>query len=216
MRKILVLALIVGLVASAMGMTAIAAKKKRKPKPVKTVLYLHGPTPVVGEDDAADYLANGTIPSLTPAAPTEQVPKSRTYAVERGNDQCSGNPVFFPTWQGPLAGTMVGDAKLTVFTASPGGQLTARLWVDVDAGSLACNETYIPPAKEVTVDVPAGQNQVTAVFKKLKLKAQGLVMIEILTRQPQAHGSRVLYDATAQNSRFEFDCIPAKRSKKCA
>lgn len=207
MKKLLFVALSAALVGGALAAPASGAKAK----PVKTSLYLHGAYPA-GEGDGADWIANSTPPmSMDPTEPSAAEPKSMGYSGAAFNDQCSGLPLVFPTWVGNLQGTIVGDAHLKAhFVAAP-ATITARIWVDTPVFS--CNESFVPPAQEVQVEIPAGHNEVDIVFKGLRLKATANVMIELLSQSPAAQG-RVLYDSADMASVLQFKCIPA-RGKSC-
>lgn len=208
MKRAVVLALVSGLIFVAV----LAPASAGKPKPVKTTLYLHGNAPVGEGAEGALYLADSQQMTLDTTAPTAPVPKSYNFNNRGGNDQCSGNPVFFPTWTGTLGGTIVGDVKWTAHFVSPPSQVIARIWTDTPIAS--CNEGYIPPAQEVTVDIPAGNNSVEIVFKKLKLKAASSIMVELLQGSPSKQG-RVLYDGAGFESALTFSCIP-QSGKSCA
>ena len=209
MKKTAALALITGLISASLLAPAGAAK----PKPVKTTLYLHGNTPVGEGAEAAVNISESLVMTLDATAPTDPAPKSYNFNNPVGNDQCSGNSTFFPTWSGALAGTIVGDVKWTAHFAAPPSQVVARIWTDTPISS--CNEGYIPPAQEVVVDIPAGQNAVDIVFKKMKLKAGYNIMVELLQRSATQQG-RVLYDAVGFESALTFNCIPAAGAKTCA
>lgn len=209
MKKTAALALITGLI----SVSVLAPAGAAKPKPVKTTLYLHGNTPVGEGGEGAVNIAESLQMTMNTTAPTDAAPKSYNYNNPVGNDQCSGNSTFFPTWSGDLAGTIVGDVKWTAHFAAPPSQVIARIWTDTTISS--CNESYIPPAKEVIVDVPAGHNAVDIVFKKMKLKAGYNIMVELLQRTATRQG-RVFYDAVGYESALTFDCIPAGGAKTCA
>lgn len=169
-------------------------------KAKKVTLYLHGVHPL-GEMDGADWLANGTPPmQMTKDEPTEQFPRSMTFGTPGLNSQCSGLPLGFPTWVGSLSGKITGDATLTIHSVSTAQIITARLWVNTPVFS--CNDAYIPPNSEVTAEVPAGQNEIEIKFPKLRLKAEGLIMIELLGT-PRG---RVLYDSPSAASALTFNC----------
>lgn len=210
MRKILVLVLALGLVAGALSVPA-SAKKKKKPKAVATTLYLHGDAPIGEGLQGILNITDGLVMSLDENEPTEQLPKSYNFNMPVGNDQCSGNSTFFPTWVGDLQGKIVGDATWTVHFVSPPSRVIARIWTDTPISS--CNDSYIEPAQEVLVELPAGQNEVEIIFEDLNLPAHATIMLELLQRGATAQG-RVLYDAEGFESRIEFGCIPA-RGKSC-
>lgn len=205
MRRVAVVTLMLILVAGALA-PAEAAKK-----PVKTTLYLHGNYPL-GEMDGIDWFANGTPPMAMDARePSEEIPKSMVMNVPGLNTQCTGLPLGFPTWLGNMNGTIVGDAVLTLNVVTSPILLTARLWVDTPV--FLCNDGYVQPNSEVTVEVPPGSNVVEVKFPKLRLRAQSLVMIEILgLGVPRG---RVFYDATGFASALSFRCIPGSGSR-CA
>jgi hypothetical protein len=207
MRKIVLSCLAVALVAGALAAPA-AAKKKQKP--VETTLFLHS-VQVVGDVDGAFNLVEDQVAKMDANEPTSPVSASRGFSAPVGNDQCSGNPVFFPTWVGDLQGKIVGDATLTAHFASVPTKILARIWSDTPVSS--CNESFIPAASEVEVAIPAGQNSVDIVFPKLNLPAQATIMVELLTRTASAQG-RVLYDSTTHPSALTFKCIPAS-GKTC-
>lgn len=168
--------------------------------PKKVTLYLHGAHPL-GEMDGADWFANGTPPmSMSKDKPTEQVPRHMTLGTPGLNTNCSGLPLGFPTWVGNISGTITGDAILTINTVSAAQNITARLWVNTPVFS--CNDAYIAPNSEVLVQIPAGQNEVKVKFPKLKLKAAGLIMIE-LVGTPRG---RVLYDSPSAASALTINC----------
>jgi hypothetical protein len=208
MRKVVSLACLAILATVALSPGAGA----RAAKPVKTSLYLHGYTPF-GELDGADWFANGTPPmQMDKKKPTESAPKSMRLGTPGLNTSCTGLPLGFPTWVGNLSGTIVGDAKLTLHTASTPSNVTARIWVDTPVFS--CNEAYIEPAAEVIAEVPAGHGHFHVVFKDLKLEAGSTVMIELIGTGVHSNG-RVLYDTPDLASVLQFKCIPA-RGKSCA
>ena len=197
----------------AVAMSSLAAPAAVAKKPVQTTLYLHGNAPIGDGAEGLVNIAESLNMTLDTTKPTDAVPKSYGFTNPVGNDECSGNSTFFPTWVGNLNGTIVGDAKWTAhFVAPNASQVIARIWVDTPISS--CNESYIPPAQELIVDVPAGHNEVDIVFKKLKLKAQGTIMLELLQRTAGKQG-RVLYDAADYASSITFKCIPAS-GKNCA
>ncbi|MDQ3957670.1 MAG: hypothetical protein M3273_05035 [Actinomycetota bacterium] len=212
MKKFVIVGLAAGLVAASLAGPAVA---KKKPKPVPVTMYMHGAQPL-GEIDGAQWAADGfgakSYTTLDTTEPSGAQPKSQFYGNPALNDQCSGLPLGFPTFTGDFAGTIVGDAKLTIHTAGAPGKIIARIWGDVGAFT-ACNDAYIPPTSEIEVDVPAGQGEVEAVFPGLNLKASTMILIEILTPSgTDAAGrpvGRLLYDSTATPSRIEFSCIPA-------
>ena len=179
MRKPLAIALTAGLIATALGAPAFAAKK---PKAVKTTLYLHGSN-AAGEVDNYFLVAPGTYMSMDSSEPAGAEPKSKQLTNYGGgpNEQCAGND-FFPVWVGDLSGTVTGDVKVTFHTiSSPGGTVDVRIWPDV-ASQMCTQETlgafdYPEPAGEVRVDLPPGPGTVEAVIEGAKFKAGSLNVI---------------------------------------
>lgn len=198
MRKLAAI-LTVTVLAGSVAVTPATAAGKAK----KVTLFLHGYSPL-GEIDGVDWFANGAPPmAMNKDKPTEQIARSMVFGVPGLNTQCSGLPLGFPTWVGDFSGTITGDAILTINTISAPLNLTARLWVD--APVFSCNEGYIPPNSEVIVQVPAGQSEVKIKFPKLKLKAQGLIMVELVgSGVPRG---RVLYDSSSAPSALTFNCV---------
>ena len=212
MKKLLVLALVGGLMASALVSPAGAAK----PKPVKTTLYMHGNNPV-GESEFVTFVANSTIMTMDANAPATGAPKSQSYFFS-GNEDCAGNPLF-PSWDGKMAGTIVGDLKLYANTLAAPSQATVRIWVDIPysscTSSTAGTDAFQPPVAEQVIDIPEGLNEVEVVFEKLKLPVAANIVVEIHQSSPANQG-RVLYDSAEFPTRIEFDCIPPKGAKTCA
>lgn len=207
MKKLIVTALVVGLVASVAVTPAMAGKKKKSGKPVATTLYFHGTKPL-GEIDGAEWftaLGGPPLTTLTVDEPVDAFPKSQALGNPALNTKCTGLPLGFPTFQGNLDGTIVGDAKITATFATPPGKVTARIWADVP--NFSCNDGYIEPASEVVVDLPAGENEVEIVFPGLKLKAGYWILVELLGAGATYPG-RLLYDSPSAATRIEFNCIP--------
>jgi hypothetical protein len=210
MRRVLIALLVTGLAAGLLAAPA-AARKKKKPKPVQTTMYMHGTAPL-GEVDGVQWFADNTnYTTMDGVEPTDPAPKSMNFFSPALNDQCTGLPLAFPTFVGDLQGTIKGDAKLALHFASAPGTVTARIWADIAPFS-QCNDAYVAPASEVQFDVPAGQNEVEVVFEKLNLKATSFIMVEILVPSGPAYGGqigRLLYDSTATPTSIEFGCVPA-------
>ena len=218
MKRALTVVVALSLVGGLIAAPASAKKKKKKAKPVATTYYMHGPT-TVGEVDGANWFSNlGAAPSpftMDETEPTDPVPDSMTFTNPALNDQCTGLPAAFPSFQGNLAGTIKGDATLTAHFASAPGTIKARIWADVPMFS--CNDAYIEPASEVDVELPSGQGEVEIVFPDLNLKAVTGISVEILAPSGTDWGGqvgRLLYDSPAALTRLEFNCIPAS-GKSC-
>jgi hypothetical protein len=217
MKKLFVIALLVGLVASAIGTPAIAAKKKKKP--IKMTYYLHG-NDVVGET----YLnAEQTYMKMDSSKPTGSEPKSIfvTNYVVGPNTACSGNGLL-PTWQGLVAGSMTGTLTVTLHTVStPATKLKVEVFPDgtggCDGGALG-NSGYVPPAAVSSVDVAPGPAETKVVFKNVKFKTLGHMLLQLsIDPAPLPTGPqqvRVLYDTADFASSVAFSCTP--KGKKCA
>lgn len=216
MRKALVLALTAGLVATALAVPAVAAKK---PKPVKTTLYLHGEQ-VVGETENFAIVAPGTYFSMDSNEPTGPEPKSKQLLnyVRGPNTQCAGNDLF-PVWLGDVSGTITGDIKVTFHSISSPGAVDVQVWPDV-ASQLCTNDLtgaaeYPEPAGSVRVSLPPGPGTVEAVIEGVKFKAGSKLMLQLTPVVESPYFGRVLYDSTSFASSIEFNCIPAKGAKSC-
>ena len=216
MKKLIGIALALGLIAGSFGSTTAGAAVR---KPVKTTLYLHGVNQA-GELDGAQWFADGAPPTspmtLTTKKPGAGQPKSMNYFSPALNDQCSGLPVAFPTFTGNLKGTIVGKPVLKAHFLSAPADVTFRLWTDTPVFS--CNDGYIPPASEKVVSVPGGHSTVKVVFDKLRLRARQMIMIEVLAPSGtdyRGQVGRLLYDSKDMASSLTFKCIPA-RGNKCA
>lgn len=225
MRKLVALALTLGLVAGALATPALAGKKKKRAKPVPTTLFMHGKE-TIGEAESTPNVADQYL-SLDAVEPKDGEPKSHGIlnGVVTPNQQCAGN-TYFAVFVGPLSGQVVGDVTVTLHTLStPAARLDVRIWPDVS--SLLCTSTvsgttqYPEPAGEITVDLPPGQGVVAAKIEGVKFNAVNSVMVQISphTEVPGANvyrpfAARVLYDSTGAPSSVAFDCLPAK-GKSC-
>ena len=214
MKRSVGVVLMLCLVMGALVVTPAEAKKKKKAK-VPVTLFFHGREPV-GELELEDGIS-GLYRSMDTKEPTEPAPKSMGLvavgAAGNGtpNPQCAGNPLF-PVWQGDVSGTIVGDVKVSLDAASlPVTKIDVRLWGIVPPfGSCDSQgvEAYVPPAAEVRVDAPPGAGTIEAVFKGVRFKADGKLMIQFTPVLDGATATRVLYDSTATTSQIEFTCIP--------
>lgn len=216
MKKLLTLALVLGLLSAAVGSPAVAAKKKAKP--VETTLYAHGDLPVGDMAEWVEGISGGSHQMMDTTEPVSGPPKSHSYSLPIGNPQCTGNELF-PSWEGIVNGTIVGDLKLYANTIALPSKVTARVWVDVPFGSCTSTaagvDNFVEPIAEQEVDVPPGSNEVEIVFEKLKVTAKMNVIVELHTNMPTNQG-RVLYDSSDFPTRVVFACIPPKGEKACA
>lgn len=208
MRRSLVIGLVIAL---AVGALALPAQAK-KAKPVSTTLYLHGTTPVGDYAEFANYANTMSAMPMDTTKPTSPYPKSMSFSVPVGNDQCTGNPLF-PSWEGTgISGKIVGDVTLDAHFASPPSSATARVWVDTPfsscTSSTAGTDAYVEPLQSVDFDVPAGSNEVKIVFKKLNVPVTANIVVEVLQTSPAKQG-RILYDGSGFESNLTFNCIPA-------
>jgi hypothetical protein len=226
-KKAILIALVLGLVAGTLSAPAVAGKKKKKKvKPVATTLFFHGDSQV-GEEDSFPNVNDAYLKmDATEPASSDMKSKQIFNGVGTPNHMCAGN-TFFPVWIGEISGTVVGDMKVRFHTVGTPGQVLVRLWPD--QFSQACTSAasgttdYVEPVAEVVVDLPPGQGEVEAVLEKLNFKASMGLMVQIspaFTPVAADRGvmapffSRVLYDSTDYPSAIEFNCVPAK-GKSC-
>lgn len=225
-KKLLILGLAVGLVASSFVAPAAAGKKK-KAKPVATTLFLHG-TERFGETESFSFVADAYL-KLDAQAPkgTETKSKGITNYGIGPNTRCAGNTLF-PSYVGNFAGTVAGDMKVTLHTtATPGAAVDIRVWPDVN--SLMCDsattDEYPEPAASVTVPLPAGQGSVEAVLEDVNFTATGTLMFQVSPATVDVAGTprplppfvgRLLYDSEAAASSISFSCTPPVGKNTCA
>jgi len=209
MKRFIGIFLVLGLIAGSVA-TAEAARKK----PVKTTLYMHGTQPT-GEAQLVDFVQSVQGMTMTATEPSVGAPKSQFFGHPAGNEECAGNP-FYPSWDGRLTGTIVGDLKVTVHFISPPASFSARLWEDVPFSSCTSSNTgadaFVPPVSETTVEVPAGANEVAFNFENVKIAVLANLVVQMHTTTPSP--GRLLYDSPEFATRIEFKCIP-KNGKTC-
>lgn len=199
------------------GVLAAPATAK-KPAPVATTLYMHGHMPVGDGLELVNGVQNSTNMKMDATEPAAGAPKSMSYSLAAGNEQCVGNDLF-PSWDGLVAGKLASDVKMTAHFAAAPSTVTARIWLDVPFGACTSSNTgaadYQEPTAMVEVDIPAGHNEVVIDFPGLKGKKVGAMMVvQLHTNAPDSQG-RVLYDSADMATRIEFACIPAKGSTSC-
>lgn len=216
MKKVLVPALVVVLLVAALSATAVAGKKKKKPapKPVPVTLYFHG-TETLGEADMANNLPTGALLPMDTTEPSGSQSKSFPILdlVATPNESCSGSAAF-PSWSGMLSGRVTGDVKVTFNTVASVGSVDVELFVD--AGPFSCNDTYIEPVAETTVDLPAGGGTVEAVIEGVDFPVGAMLNVMINPRNLDAPAAgRVLYDSTGDASRIELTCTPNAGATTC-
>jgi hypothetical protein len=198
-KKILSLAIALGLVGGAL---ALPAGAKKKPKPVAQTLYMEGVSPFGEQDQEAD----GFYLKLQKDPGSGEKTMGFFNAVASPNTNCGGNSLM-PVFVGPVAGHIVGDVKVSFPVAStPANKAEVRIWPDLAAQ--ACNEAYVEPAGMVVVDLPAGPGNVEAVIEGVDFTSQGVMMVQItpILGAPPGY-ARATYGTEA--SKVEFTCIPA-------
>lgn len=209
-RKLVIVGLIGGLLATTVVMPAHA--KKKKAKPVAHTLYMEGTTPF-GEMEMANVpvARPGGYLQLIPEAGTGEKSMMIPNYVGGPNSECAGNSLM-PVFIGEVTGTVVGDMKITFPAMATGGSVELRVWPDITAQ--ACNDSYIPPAGSVQIDLPSGEGTVEATIEGLKFTPQATMMVQItsLPAAPPSYG-RAFYGTEA--STIEFSCVPAKGSTSC-
>lgn len=206
-KKLLVAALLAGLLTANLAAPVEAAKKK-KVKPVATTLFMEGDSKF-GEED---QLANGTYLKLQTTQGSGEKTAGVPNYVGGPNTKCAGNSLV-PVFVGGLVGRVVGDMKVTFkMNSTPASKVEVRVWPDLAAQ--ACNESYVEPAGAVIVDAPAGQGTVEAVIEGLDFESIGGLMIQVtpVRAAPPSYG-RVFYGTA--DSKVEFSCIPTS-GKTCA
>jgi len=110
-----------------------------------------------------------------------------------------------------MSGQIVGDVKITLYFASSPGDATVRIWTDTP--EFLCDDAYVQPAIETTVEVPAGSNKVEVVVPGVKATATSMISMTVWDGTLTRHGlGRVLYDGVGYESKIEFGCIPATGS----
>ena len=214
MKKILVTAVVLALVAGALSATASAGKKK-KAKPVPVTMFFHG-TETLGEIDAVNNLsAGGQVLPMDTTEPTATPSKSFPIIdlIATPNEACSGSSIL-PSWAGNMSGRVTGDVTVTFNTIGSAGTVDIELFAD--AGPLSCNDTYIDPAAETTIDLPPGSGTVEAVIEGVDFEVIGRLVVMVNHKMLDAPAmGRVLYDSPTDDARIEFTCTPAAGATAC-
>ena len=218
MKRIFATAVVLALIVGALGAPALAGKKKKEPvppapQPIPVTLFFHG-TEAVGEADIVNNFPTG---ATQPMDTTEPSGSSKSFPILDGiatpNESCSGSPLF-PSWTAQLAGQVKGDVKVTFNTIASVGSVDVELFVD--AGPLSCNDTYIEPVGEATVDLPPGTGTVEAVISGLDIPVGGLLTVMINPRNLDAPAAgRILYDSPTDAARVELMCTPNAGATTC-
>lgn len=228
MRKFMIGALAVGLVAGALALPATAGKAK----PQAITFYLHGPY-ALGEVDHAETAANTAqgVPdgfqTMDTTEPADSAPDSMglTNYVRGPNRNCSGNALF-PTWQGKLVGKVNGDMKVYLNSlAGPATNVIVEVFPDSLGGcdSVTGSTGYVPPVASAEATLVPGTGETEVVLKGVKFKSLSHVVIMVTPVSADAAGQpaldpasqgRVLYDSADFASRVEFSCTPTS-GKSC-
>lgn len=218
MKKIFATAVALALVAGALSAPALAGKKKKKPapapQPVPVTLFFHGSEPV-GEAEIANNFSTGAFLPMDTTEPEGS--SSKSFPIVDGvvtpNEACSGSPVF-PSWTTALTGRLTGDVKVVFNTVASAGSVDIELFVD--AGPLSCNETYVEPVGETTVDLPAGAGTVEAVIEGVDAPVAGVLTVMVNPRNLDAPATgRILYDSATDAARVELMCTPNAGATAC-
>lgn len=217
MRAVLRAALAVVIVTTLVAAPG-AAEESTTTTPIATTLYLHG-TQQVGEVELPDTFLTA-YRRMSETAPTGTDAKSvQVVNYLRGpNAKCSGNGLV-PTWEAPIDGTVAGPVTVTLNTAAiPASTLQVRLFADV--GMNSCNDSFVAPIADKTVNVATGQAETVVTFEDVNAPVTSNLVLMLNApetnvkvpaqpspAQPFAH-TRVFYDATAAASRVQFGCTP--------
>lgn len=212
MKKSLIVALALSLVAGALAMPAAAKKKKKKAKAVATTLYFHGNQPA-GEAELTETWLDGLLHKMDTTEP-EGTAKSQfvTNYVGGPNTNCSGNGLL-PVWKGDLVGTVKGDVTVELHTmATPAATLVASLYPDASGG---CNESAQPFAAETEVAVAPGQSVTEIVFEDVSFQSFGSLAIQFHMAPTSPAQVRIFYDGADAASSLTLSCTPTS-GKACA
>jgi hypothetical protein len=201
MKKLLVLGVMAGLLASSLAVPAVAAKKK-----TTTTLYLHGKGPVKPVQEA--YINESWIDSIwmtmDDVEPTAAEPSSIfvTNYMRGPNTDCDGNGLL-PVWKGAYSGKFKGDVTVTLHTiATPVAPMVASLYADPtgtcsSAGTPATPATEAPkPVAQTEVEVAPGPGVTEITFKKVKFQAIGSLLLQLHMPNLETPGQvRILFDS---------------------
>ncbi|MGH2730965.1 MAG: hypothetical protein ACRDJI_10220 [Actinomycetota bacterium] len=203
MKRAIVVALTFGLVAGSLAMPADAAKK-----PKKTTFYLHG-NQAAGESELPETWIDG-IPHVMDAQEPEGAEPKSQFVTNYGvgpNTECSGNGLY-PIWKGNLAGTVVGNVKVTLHTvATPAAKLAIQLYPDASGGcNSALGNDFVPPATEAVVEVPPGPGVVEAVLPNRSFQVAGSMTLQIYIADQGTSPAqvRLFYDSASMISSVQF------------
>ena len=199
MKKLLMLGVVAGLLASSLAAPATAAKKT-------TTFYLHGKGPAKPVQEA--YINENWIDSIwmgmDATEPTAAEPSSIfvTNYFRGPNTDCDGNGLI-PVWKGEYSGKFKGDVTVTLHTvATPVAPLVASLYPDPtgtcsSAGTPATAASEAPkPAAQTEVEVAPGPGVTEITFKNVKFKAVASLALQLhIPTQTTPGQVRVLFDS---------------------
>lgn len=216
MKKTFAVAVVLALIVGALSAPALAGKKKKKPVPlpVPVTLFFHG-SETAGEADIANNAPTGALLPMDTTEPSGTTSKSFPIldAVATPNESCSGSPLF-PSWTTALSGRVTGDVKVVFNTIASAGTVDVELFVD--AGPLSCNDTYIEPVAETTVDLPPGTGTVEAVIQGVDFPVGAVLTVMVNPKNLDAPAAgRILYDSSTDASHIELTCTPNAGATAC-
>jgi hypothetical protein len=224
MRKTFAIIVLVGLLGGAISAPAIA-KKKKKPTPVATSLYLHG-TESAGEMESFVPIVHENLLPMdaTPSNSQEKSKQITNYAAGP-NTQCVGNNLF-PAWIGEASGKVVGEVKFVFTSIGSPGLVDIKMWADIPGGTGFCNEGYVEPNAQVLgVPVPAGEAEIETTLDGTGFDVAQTLLVQISpstmdvggTQRPgtNAFVSRIEYDSESHASALSFRCLPPAGKATC-
>ena len=199
MKKLLMLGLVAGLLASSLATPATAAKKT-------TTFFLHGKGPVKPVQEA--YINEGWLDDIwfdmDATEPTAAEPSSVfvTNYFRGPNTDCDGNGLL-PVWKGTYSGRFKGDVKVTLHTlATPVAPLVVSLYADpsgtcsADATPATAAVEAPKPVAQAEVEVAPGPGVTEVTFKKVKFQAIGSLALQLHMPTMTTPGQvRVLFDS---------------------
>ena len=187
----------------------VSAQAAKKPTSVK--FFLHG-TEMFGEVDMANNFGSG-YNKMDTTEPDGAAPKSFGISAWESTpwNDCAGMYIL-PVWTGAVAGKIVGDIKVSLYSVSGPRSVTVQIWPDVATQTCASNDVsegqYPEPSAQLTVDLAPGVGVTEATIEDVNFKAAGILMLQIRPTDPSP--GRLLYDAADYASSIEFSCIPAR------
>ena len=184
-----------------------SAGPKKKARPVKTTLYLHG-------EAQADETTLAPL-HMTPAEPSQPLPYSKWLPnyVAGPKDDCVNDWFLNATFQGPMSGRITGDVKVTLYSASTPGTVEVRLIPDFT--DFLCGDPKHQPVATTRIDLTPGAGPSEGVIKNVSIDVQGVLVMTVLPIPSPPFAGRLLYDSPDFASRIQFDCIPT-RGTSCA